>query len=425
MTPAQKELYKLNEDRAKKALEDRENGIKADKETNNTNLLMQLRKAAIHPLLFRRIYDDGTIRKMARNVMKEPQYCDGLHNEDYIREDMEVMNDFELNRLCGTFNRTLGKYKLQNEEWMDAGKVDELKRLLLEMRANGDRVLLFSQFTLVLDVLELVVNTLDLPFLRLDGSTNVQLRQDLIDQYHNEKDITVFLLSTKAGGFGINLACANKVIIFDSSFNPMDDLQAEDRAHRVGQTQTVEVVRLITRNTVEENILNLANTKLALDASLSGQVDEKAAEAVVKKAEDLVINMFKQQVVEKELKEQGQPDMKATIMKNIDNDDNDDDDNDNKNNNNNHNRGEGQEEGVPSVIVVDGTEFRDDVTMQTMPGFTTTAELMINNDALTPASSVGSRKRGVSDEDDGTDSTSFDEVAAVKNKRRKRRDGKK
>lgn len=412
MTTAQKELYKLNEDRAKKALEDRENGIKVDKETNNTNLLMQLRKAAIHPLLFRRIYNDDTIRKMAKDVMKEPQYCDGLHNEEYIREDMGVMNDFELNRLCGTFPRTLSRYKLQNEEWMDAGKVDELKRLLLEMRANGDRVLLFSQFTMVLDVLELVVNTLDLPFLRLDGSTNVQLRQDLIDQYHNEKDITVFLLSTKAGGFGINLACANKVIIFDSSFNPMDDLQAEDRAHRVGQTQTVEVVRLITRNTVEENILNLANTKLALDASLSGQVDEKAAEAVVKKAEDMIINMFKQQAVAKEQQQPDTEDPKA--MKNIGNNNNDI----HNDNNNNH------DGGVPSVVVVDGTEFKDDVTMKTMDFMTpTTAELMINNGALTPASSVGSRKRGVSDEDEGTDSTSFDEAA--KTKRRKKRDGKK
>src|SRR5205807_5062185 len=89
----------------------------------------------------------------------------------------------------------------------------------------------------------LVLSTLGVEFLRIDGSTPVDMRQDMIDQYHEEEDIMTFLLSTKAGGFGINLACANKVIIFDSSFNPHDDAQASDRAHRVGQTREVEVIR--------------------------------------------------------------------------------------------------------------------------------------------------------------------------------------
>ena len=102
----------------------------------------------------------------------------------------------------------------------------------------------------------------------------------MIDQFYKEPDITVFLLSTGAGGAGINLACANKVIIFDSSFNPQTDIQAENRAHRVGQTREVEVVRLITRGTIEEQILALGETKLALDHRVAGysEADDSKAE---------------------------------------------------------------------------------------------------------------------------------------------------
>src|SRR5579859_3110685 len=93
----------------------------------------------------------------------------------------------------------------------------------------------------------------------------------------------VLLLIFFVGGFGINLACANVVIIFDGSFNPHDDKQAEDRAHRVGQTRDVTVIRLVTKNTIEEHILHLANTKLALDQEMSttndvSEVDEEKAE---------------------------------------------------------------------------------------------------------------------------------------------------
>ncbi|KAG9739843.1 hypothetical protein KCU77_g15877, partial [Aureobasidium melanogenum] len=86
------------------------------------------------------------------------------------------------------------------------------------------------------------------------------------------------MLSTKAGGAGINLACANKVIILDSGFNPQDDIQAENRAHRVGQTRDVEVVRLVTRGTIEEQIHALGESKLALDDRVAGAAEDAAAE---------------------------------------------------------------------------------------------------------------------------------------------------
>jgi SWI/SNF-related matrix-associated actin-dependent regulator 1 of chromatin subfamily A len=99
------------------------------------------------------------------------------------------------------YSSTLGKFGLKEEEWMAAGKIDVLKRLLPEMKARGDRILLFSFFTMMLDILEKVLDSLDIQYMRLDGQTKVDERQDMIDQFHQEEDITVFLLSTKAGMF--------------------------------------------------------------------------------------------------------------------------------------------------------------------------------------------------------------------------------
>ncbi|CAA21109.1 histone chaperone/ATP-dependent chromatin remodeller SMARCAD1 family Fft2 [Schizosaccharomyces pombe] len=258
---------------------------KNDEESDGKSLsaghvLMQLRKAANHALLFRKFYDDEKLKQMAKDIMQEEQYKNA--NEQYIYEDMEVMSDFELHRLCRSFP-TLQSYTLKDDPWMDSGKIRVLKELLPKMKEEGSRILLFSQFTQMLDILEQVLDTLKISYVRLDGSTQVEVRQDIIDQFHKEEDVTVFLLSTKAGGFGINLACANVVILYDCSYNPFDDLQAEDRAHRVGQVREVTVIRLITDNTIEEYIQKLANTKLALDMSLSsdGKDREEIGERLV------------------------------------------------------------------------------------------------------------------------------------------------
>jgi SWI/SNF-related matrix-associated actin-dependent regulator 1 of chromatin subfamily A len=98
-----------------------------------------------------------------------------------------------------------------------------------------------------------------------------------MDDFYADESIGVFMISTKSGGAGINLACANKVVIFDSSFNPQDDIQAENRAHRVGQTREVEVVRLVTRGTVEEQIYALGRSKLELDKMVQGEEVEEGA----------------------------------------------------------------------------------------------------------------------------------------------------
>jgi len=275
-----------------------------------TNVMMKLRQAAIHPLLLRRLYDDARLRKMAKDCVKEDRFRES--NVDLVFEDFQVFTDFGLHKFCMDERQPgMEKYTLKHDEWMDSGKVKALVALLEAHKANGDRTLVFSQFVMVMDILEEVLETINVPYVRLDGSTKMEERQEQIDLYHADASIQVFLLSTKAGGAGINLACANKVIIFDSSFNPQDDIQAENRAHRVGQKREVEVVRLVTRDTIEEQIHALGESKLTLDDRVAGvgggddaavcvgaadgpQGDEAAAEH---EGQGLVERMMREKVV--------------------------------------------------------------------------------------------------------------------------------
>lgn len=252
-----------------------------------SNVMMHLRKAALHPLLFRKIYDDEKLAAMTEKIMKEPDYAEA--KKEYIFEDMTVMSDYELNLLCEQFPKSLSSYVLPDSAWNDSGKVTALLEVLHGIVERKEKVLVFSLFTQVLDVLERVLTLSKITFLRLDGQTSVDTRQDLIDKFYEDSTIPVFLLSTKAGGFGINLVAANNVVMFDQSFNPHDDKQAEDRAHRVGQTKEVLVTKLITENTIEENMLQLAENKLQLDQSISaGEGDTKFEEKAVSMFEKIL-----------------------------------------------------------------------------------------------------------------------------------------
>ena len=283
LSPSQHELYLAEQERFLRNAEARKAGIRTGE--NSPNNMMNLRKASIHPLLFRQIYDNKTLGMMAKQAVKEDVWRES--DEYLVYEDMTVMTDFELHKLCVGHPDHMGSFILDDEQWMDSGKVSKLCELLTAFKKNGDRVLVFSQFTMVMNILESVFETLGMQFFRLDGDTNINERQPLLDQFYADEDVTVFMLSTKAGGQGINLACANKVIIFDSSFNPQEDIQAENRAHRVGQTREVEVIRLVTRGTIEENIHQLGETKLALDDRVAGQgtEDTDSNEAQNKKVE--------------------------------------------------------------------------------------------------------------------------------------------
>lgn len=269
----------------RKLLTDEENKKLPPLSKKSTNILMTLRKACMHPLLFRRFYTDQMLRIMSKKIMKNPTYEKA--NEQYIFEDFQVMTDSEITRFCHNYPNELGKFVLKQNIFEESGKVKKLVELLTEMISKGKKVLVFSLFTQMLDILENVLSLHNWKFLRLDGSTQVDTRQTIIDQFYDDKTIPVMLLSTKAGGFGINLVCANNVIIFDQSLNPHDDKQAEDRAHRVGQTEEVFVHRLIAKDSIEENILHLAFNKLQLDNSMMAQNVE---DVLLKTVEDLIVS---------------------------------------------------------------------------------------------------------------------------------------
>lgn len=302
MKPSQRDIYDHEKEQVRQLIEDRAAGKKTG--SKSANILMKLRQAAIHPLLARRHYTDAILKKMAKSCLKEEKWA--LSNPAIIEEELQAYNDYECHHMCLENPNSLGKYKLKNDEWMDSGKVEKLRELLTRFATNGDRTLIFSQFTMVMDILENVLETLQMEFVRLDGRTNVEDRQSILDAFHERVDIPVFLLSTKAGGAGINLACANKVVIFDSSFNPQEDVQAENRAHRVGQTRDVEVFRFVTRETIEEQIYALGQTKLALDQAVAGDDDGAAAKKTEEAGMKAVENMVLADMEKKDIPEEKQ-----------------------------------------------------------------------------------------------------------------------
>ncbi|XP_039720869.1 SWI/SNF-related matrix-associated actin-dependent regulator of chromatin subfamily A member 1 isoform X6 [Pteropus medius] len=182
------------------------------------NILMQLRKCCNHPYLF-----DGA----------EP-------GPPYTTDEHIVSN---------------------------SGKMVVLDKLLVKLKEQGSRVLIFSQMTRLLDILEDYCMWRGYEYCRLDGQTPHEEREEAIEAFNVPNSSKfIFMLSTRAGGLGINLASADVVILYDSDWNPQVDLQAMDRAHRIGQKKPVRVFRLITDNTVEERIVERAEIKLRLDS---------------------------------------------------------------------------------------------------------------------------------------------------------------
>ncbi|KAJ6704488.1 HELICASE SRCAP [Salix viminalis] len=147
----------------------------------------------------------------------------------------------------------------------DCGKLQELAILLRKLKSEGHRVLIFTQMTKMLDILEAFINLYGYTYMRLDGSTQPEDRQTLMQRFNTNPKIFIFILSTRSGGVGINLVGADTVIFYDSDWNPAMDQQAQDRCHRIGQTREVHIYRLISESTIEENILKKANQKRALD----------------------------------------------------------------------------------------------------------------------------------------------------------------
>ncbi|KAK9096057.1 hypothetical protein Sjap_021554 [Stephania japonica] len=147
----------------------------------------------------------------------------------------------------------------------DCGKLQKLAVLLRRLKSEGHRALIFTQMTKMLDILEAFINLYGYTYMRLDGSTQPEERQTLMQRFNSNPKIFLFILSTRSGGVGINLVGADTVIFYDSDWNPAMDQQAQDRCHRIGQTREVHIYRLISECTIEENILKKAHQKRALD----------------------------------------------------------------------------------------------------------------------------------------------------------------
>lgn len=155
-----------------------------------------------------------------------------------------------------------------------SGKLVLLDKLLVRLRETGHRVLIFSQMVRMLDLIAEYLQLRHFPFQRLDGGIKGELRRKAMEHFNAEgSQDFCFLLSTRAGGLGINLATADTVIIFDSDWNPQNDLQAQARAHRIGQKNQVNIYRLVTKASVEEDIVERAKRKMVLDHLVIQRMD--------------------------------------------------------------------------------------------------------------------------------------------------------
>lgn len=147
----------------------------------------------------------------------------------------------------------------------DCGKLQKLDEMLRQLKPEGHRVLIFTQMTRVLDILEMFLSYNGHRYLRLDGSTKIEDRQIITERFNSDPRIFCFIASSRSGGVGINLTGADTVFFYDSDWNPSMDRQCMDRAHRIGQTREVHIYRFVSSHTVEENMLKKANQKRLLD----------------------------------------------------------------------------------------------------------------------------------------------------------------
>lgn len=147
----------------------------------------------------------------------------------------------------------------------DCGKLQFLESSLKGLRQGGHRVLIFTQFVHMLNILERFLALIGVVYMRLDGATRTELRQQYVERFNADPRINCMILSTRSGGIGLNLTGADTVIFYDSDWNPTMDLQAQDRCHRIGQTRPVTIYRLISEHTVEESILEKARERKRLN----------------------------------------------------------------------------------------------------------------------------------------------------------------
>ncbi|WFD36168.1 hypothetical protein MCUN1_003044 [Malassezia cuniculi] len=281
---------------------------RGDDESNRDNIVQQLHKV-LRPFLLRRVKADVEKSLLPK---KEVNVYVGL--TDMQRRWYRSLLEKDIDAVNGVTSKKEGKTRLLNivmqlrkccnhpylfdgaepgppfttdEHLVDnAGKMVVLDRLLKRLREQGSRVLIFSQMSRMLDILEDYCLFRGYKYSRIDGSSQHEDRIAAIDEYNKPgSEKFIFLLTTRAGGLGINLTTADTVVLYDSDWNPQADLQAMDRAHRIGQTKQVHVYRFVTEDAIEERILERAAQKLRLDQLVIQQGHTQATKSAQSKDE--------------------------------------------------------------------------------------------------------------------------------------------
>lgn len=260
-----------------------------DREKSKQDQVVQQLHKVLQPFLLRRIKND--VEKSLK-PKKELNLYIGMSDmqrkwyQSILEKDIDAVNGANGKRESKTrlLNIVMQLRKCCNHPYLFEGaepgppyttdehlvynsqKLKVLDKLLKKLKAEGSRVLIFSQMSRMLDILEDYCVFRDYKYNRIDGQTDHADRVKAIDEYNApDSDKFIFLLTTRAGGLGINLTSADIVVLYDSDWNPQADLQAMDRAHRIGQTKQVKVFRLVTENAIEEKVLERATQKLRLD----------------------------------------------------------------------------------------------------------------------------------------------------------------
>mmetsp|Transcript_3607 Transcript_3607/g.9944 ORF Transcript_3607/g.9944 Transcript_3607/m.9944 type:complete len:2529 (-) Transcript_3607:88-7674(-) len=211
------------------------------------------------------------IQMELRKVCNHPYLLDGIEHRESERLFKEFLEK-------GDFQGKSGEEQqhMLNEHGyiMTSGKMVLLDKLLPRLREEGHKVLIFSQMVKMLDLLTEYCEFRNFKFERLDGRIRGAERQKAIDRFEREDDSFIFMLSTRAGGVGINLTAADICIIFDSDWNPQNDVQAQARCHRIGQSKEVKVFRLITSRSFEQEMFERASKKLGLEQAVLGTFEK-------------------------------------------------------------------------------------------------------------------------------------------------------
>ncbi|KAL6929934.1 hypothetical protein ACO0SA_001340 [Hanseniaspora valbyensis] len=172
-----------------------------------------------------------------------------------------IQSEMNIKPINNSFNTPNVQVPTIDKFIQDSAKLKKLSELLPELKKGGHKCLIYFQMTKMMDMIEDYLVFKGYKYVRLDGSTTLERRRDLVSDFQTNDDIFIFLLSTRAGGLGINLVAADTVIFYDSDWNPTIDSQAMDRAHRLGQQRQVTVYRLICKDTIEEKMRDIANQK--------------------------------------------------------------------------------------------------------------------------------------------------------------------